>query len=305
MSERAKDIIKGILISNIFALVCVGVTYYIINVIKGIEGFLVLSEFVLLPMIVGIINSYFWRRHKISAGPSFGYGFLNLIVVVAVSFFFMGEGVICIVIVSPLIYLFIMAGILCGKFMFNSNKHTLNISILAALSSMFLVNMITAAPSNDLVADRIVINASPQTVWQHVVSFPPIEDEPKFWLFQLGLPSPLQSTAEGSYLGAERKCIFSNGIVFDEKIVEYEPNLKLTFDITKQPDDPEILGHLNLIRGQFLLQDNGDGTTTLIGNSWYDLKIKPSFYFDLWTQSIISNVHIRVMNHIKELSENT
>ncbi|MFC5528704.1 SRPBCC family protein [Cohnella yongneupensis] len=175
--------------------------------------------------------------------------------------------------------------------------------MLGSFLAIFAINIVTVTPSNDLVSDRITINTSPEQVWQYVVSFPRIETEPDYWLFRIGLPSPVQSIAEGNYVGASRQCIFSNGAIFQEKIVELEPGAKLTFEITEQPNDPEIIGHLNLLKGQFLLQDNGDGTTTLIGNSWYDLKVKPSQYFDIWTRSIIRNVHMEVMEHIKELAE--
>ena len=61
--------------------------------------------------------------------------------------------------------------------------------------------------------------------------------------------------------------------------------------------------HINILRGQFILKDNGDGTTTLTGNSWYRLYVFPVWYYDVWAQSITRNVHLRVMEHIKELSE--
>ena len=83
----------------------------------------------------------------------------------------------------------------------------------------------------------------------------------------------------------------------------YEPGKDLTFDIVHQPRDPEIMGHVDILRGQFLLKDNGNGTTTVTGNSWYKLYVFPTWYYDLWAESIVRNVHIRVMEHIKELSE--
>lgn len=119
----------------------------------------------------------------------------------------------------------------------------------------------------------------------------------------MGLPSPVESTVEGYYLGAKRKCIFSNGYTFDEKIVTYDENQNLTFTITNQPRDPEIMGHIDLERGQFLLKDNGNGTTTFVGSSWYKLYVFPTWYYDTWAKSIVRNVHLRVMAHIKELSE--
>jgi uncharacterized protein YndB with AHSA1/START domain len=254
-------------------------------------------------MVMGILNVFYWRKHTVTDGQAFLYGLYNLVVALLISAFFMGEGIICLVIVSPVFYLFLMGGIYLGRFMFRKSKHKLNISIIAALVSIFAINVATVSPSSQIVTDKVVINASPDQVWNYVVSFPQIEDKPDYWLFKIGLPAPVQSTAEGNYLGAGRKCIFSNGAVFDEEIVEYEPSKKLTFKITQQPNDPEIMGHLNLLEGQFILEDNGDGTTTLIGNSWYDLKIKPSLYFDIWTKDIIRNVHLRVMDHIKALSE--
>lgn len=113
----------------------------------------------------------------------------------------------------------------------------------------------------------------------------------------------MQTTVTAYKKGAGRKCIFSNGYVFDEKIVTFDVNKDLTFDIIGQPQDPEIMGHIDIERGQFLLKDNGDGTTTLVGNSWYSLKVFPIWYYDLWAESITRNVHLRVMDHIKVLSE--
>ncbi|MNY68576.1 hypothetical protein D3C86_2063640 [compost metagenome] len=77
----------------------------------------------------------------------------------------------------------------------------------------------------------------------------------------------------------------------------------MTFDIIDQPKDPEIMGHIDITKGQFLLHDNGDGTTTLTGNSWYKLHVFPTWYYDLWAESITRNVHFRVMEHVKVLSE--
>lgn len=303
MSQRAKAIWLGILVANGCGAIIMVLTTFIVKAYTGISGVLILSDFVLLPFIMGFINAFFWRKHRVTVGPSFGYGFVNLVVGLIYSYFMMGEGYICLIIVAPLIYVFILLGILVAKLMFKWNQTTLNISVVAALGGLFILNVLTATPGESQVTDRVLIHAKPEVVWQNVAAFSPIESKAEYWLFKIGLPSPVQSTVEGNYVGADRKCIFSNGIVFDEKIVEYEENRKLTFAITKQPDDPEILGHLSLSKGQFILEDNGDGTTTLIGTSWYDLKVKPSLYFDLWTQSIVRNVHLQVMEHMKELAE--
>jgi len=86
-------------------------------------------------------------------------------------------------------------------------------------------------------------------------------------------------------------------------VAEFVPQEKLTFDIAEQPTDPEAYGHITLHRGQFVLRDNHDGTTTLIGSSWYTLHVRPRWYFDLWTRDMTRAVHLRVMNHVRRLSE--
>ena len=80
-------------------------------------------------------------------------------------------------------------------------------------------------------------------------------------------------------------------------------NEKLTFEVVEQPSHPEAYGHITLHRGQFALRENRDGTTTLVGSSWYTLHIRPLWYFDLWTRDMTRAVHLRVMRHVKRLAE--
>jgi hypothetical protein len=97
--------------------------------------------------------------------------------------------------------------------------------------------------------------------------------------------------------------MFSDGIVIKERVAEFVPREKLTFDIVEQPTHPEAYGHITLHRGQFVLRDNGNGTTTLFGSSWYTLHVHPLWYFDIWTRDMTRAVHLRVMNHVRRLAE--
>jgi hypothetical protein len=155
-----------------------------------------------------------------------------------------------------------------------------------------------------VVVDELIVNASAAEIWKHVVAFPKITAPPTYWLNRIGLPAPSETTCAGEFVGADRACIFTNGLVFKERVSEIEPARLLTFDIVEQPRDPELLGHLDLHRGQFELRRNADGTTTLIGRSWYTLHVRPHWYFDWWTRDITREVHLRVMRHIKALAEN-
>ncbi|TDQ08398.1 SRPBCC family protein [Pedobacter metabolipauper] len=293
-------LLNGIVVSNFFAFAIIGLSKYFE---AQVLGTLVASEFIIIPVLMGIISAWFWRKLDLKNKAVTGYSIINGFVAILLSYFFLGEGIICLLIVSPLIFSFILIGSFYGKRVFKKKSQTLNISIVSLLLLVFVADSLSEHNYVNLVADKMVINAPPEVVWKNVVAFEKIKQKDKYWLFKIGMPSPMETTVDGYYEGAGRKCIFSNGYIFDEKIVTYKPNENLTFDITGQPLDPEIMGHIDIIRGQFLLKDNGDGTTTLTGNSWYKLYVFPAWYYDLWAESITRNVHLRVMDHIQELSE--
>jgi hypothetical protein len=141
-------------------------------------------------------------------------------------------------------------------------------------------------------------------LWKDLSAHPLNTTENEYWLFRIGLPSPIQSTVTGDSVGSDRKCIFSNGATFDERVSEIRGDSVYTFDVLRQPEDPEIIGHIQILRGQFILKENPDGSTRLIGKSWYRLRVYPAWYYGLWAEDITRQVHLRVMKHIKRLAEN-
>jgi Polyketide cyclase / dehydrase and lipid transport len=302
--ERKRSLlIKGILFANIAGVILM----LLMKLISGVEGTdtndWVFSTFIIIPLAIGLISAYFWRDTQMKTTHYIGWSVVNTIIAVILSAIFIREGVFCLLIVSPLVLLFVATGAIVGKLVFRRKNNTLNLSLYGLIVLVFMVDMATDHQFEAKVSDTIVINAPIDKVWPLVVEYEPIQMEEKYWFFKIGMPSPIQSTVTGHEEGAGRKCIFSNGYVFDEKMVVYKPNEELTFDIVSQPRDPEIMGHIDITRGQFLLTDNGDGTTTVVGNSWYKLYVFPVWYFDIWAESITRNVHIRVMEHIKLQSE--
>lgn len=302
-SSSQKFYIKGILYSNAFALVAFYLAYYVSNWSIDAGGVLIISEFVLVPIAMGIIAMKQWinvTKRILSLIPMI---FLNTIIALLLSAIFMGEGIICLIVVSPLILVFMWAGVFTGKNLYKDHNRTLKTSTFMIFILLFLYDTFSVHDYHAMVSDTITIKAPREVVWKYVGEYPLNTSEPDYWLFKVGLPNPVQSTVTGDSVGACRKCIFSNHATFDEVVTEYKTNEVYTFDITKQPDDPEIIGHIEIERGQFVLKENPDGTTTLTGNSWYRLNVYPVWYFDWWAEDITRNVHIRVMKHIKELAE--
>ena len=301
--------LKGILVSNIIGVGIIAAVKILFE--EGLNeqssGVLIFSIFFIVPILMGSIAGIFWAHEEKKWVRVLLHSFYATVITCVACAFFIGEGYICLLIVYPVIYLLFLAGAyIVIAIKSNSNKNTaqkLNVSFVGILIIIMLGDIFSKHEFEKMVSDEIIINATPEKIWPNVVAFDPIKEKPKYWLFKIGMPYPYQTTVTESKPGAGRKCIFSNGYTFDEVMSEFEPNKKLTFDITNQPKDPEIMGHFSLSKGQFILEDLGNGKTKLIGNSWYKLYVFPAWYFNSWSEKIVREVHVRVMENIKELSE--
>jgi len=68
-------------------------------------------------------------------------------------------------------------------------------------------------------------------------------------------------------------------------------------------DAPHLHGFLVSQRGQFAIETLPDGRTRLTGTTWYQHHLWPAGYWQLWSDAIIHRIHLRVLRHIKGLSE--
>ncbi|PYL87632.1 MAG: hypothetical protein DMF16_10040 [Verrucomicrobia bacterium] len=265
-------------------------------------GFAVMAvwpSLVLVPMAMGIAAAYFWRSLSFSLWEYFLWWIVTSLISPFGAYFAFKEGAVCLLIGLSAVF----AGVLVGRLLFKSKTVAMNLSVIPVLLIATLAEGKLRQDQQGVIEDRLLINAPAAAVWNYVVSFPTIDAAPNYWLNKVGLPSPLATTCQGAFVGAARECIFTNGLAFKERVSEITPMSLLTFEIVEQPHDPELLGHLTLHRGQFQLIDNNDGTTTLVGRSWYTLHMRPLWYFDWWTRDVTSHVHLRVMQHIKTLAE--
>ena len=264
---------------------------------------LAVPSFLLVPMFGGLVASWFWRRLQLTVLQGGLYAFVMTLVGIAGAAIFMGEGAVCIAIAGPGLYVMLLTGTLLGRLWFRPRESGLRLVMLPLLAASAWGEAQLRTDQVDSVTDEILIQAPPEKVWPHVLAFPKIEEPPKYWIFRLGLPCPMETTNGGDRVGADRQCIFSDGIIIKERISEFVPRERLTFDVVEQPTHPEAYGHISLHRGQFVLRDNHDGTTTLLGTSWYTLHVRPLWYFDVWTRDMTREVHLRVMRHVRRLSE--
>lgn len=283
----------------------------------GLYGYTI---FVGIPLIVGILSGIMrtlplWRAVVASRVVA-----IALLVHTALFLMIIGsEGLICTLMAAPIALPAAAAGAVIGVAL---NYYVLvprmrgvaRISLLLLLPAMFgFESALDAEPPLYAVTTSIDVAAPPEQVWKHVVSFPPLP-KPKDLAFRAGIAYPVHATIEGEGVGAVRHCIFSTG-AFVEPIEIWEPPRLLRFAVTESPpplrelsfrepvEPPHLDGFLEARRGQFHLVQTEDGMTRIEGTTWYSHGLWPAWYWRNWSDYLIHNIHTRVLEHIKRLSE--
>ncbi len=188
--------------------------------------------------------------------------------------------------------------------------------VILLAPTLAAIERIIKPPSPVLaVRTSVEIDAPPGIVWHHVVSFAQLP-EPREWLFRSGIAYPIRAEIEGRGVGAVRHCVFSTG-AFEEPIqIWNEPHL-LKFAVTANPppmqewtpyraaQPPHLHGFLVSQAGQFLLEPLAGGRTRLEGTTWYQHHLWPASYWSQWSDYIIHRIHLRVLEHVKQLAESS
>jgi|HubBroStandDraft_1064217.scaffolds.fasta_scaffold20202_3 uncharacterized membrane protein YhaH (DUF805 family) len=305
----------ALLISSVFGIAA---TLLSVSGLFAVYGF---GLFVALPFCLGLCSVLLHGYHR----PR---GFWSCMLVAALSITLLGlfllalaiEGAICLLMAAPIgVVLGLMGGLL-GYWI--QRRHWSELQTQATFGAMLLfVPFLMGAealkplqPELLQVSTQIEINAPATTVWHFLASFPTLPP-PTEWPFRVGIAYPIRSTLEGSGLGARRECQFSSG-EFVEPIRVWDENKRLVFSISGEPPVMEEMspyGHIHTrhIDGQyfqaqdaeFVLTPLPNGHTLLTGTSRYRNRMWPAAYWRLWSDAIVHQIHLRVFQHIKQLSE--
>lgn len=264
--------------------------------------------FVLLPVFVGGIACLV--RRPTNAGSAAGTG-MSAVAIALVGLLLMGlDGLICIAMAAPLaLPLGALGGWLIYKGGSSVNRYASSLLLLPA----GVLHDVSARPPLMAVETSVEIAAPADKVWQHFIAFPEMP-EPDDWFFRAGLAYPQRARLEGSGAGAIRYCEFSTG-AFVEPIEVWDAPRLLRFGVTKSPAPmrewspyadiaPKHLhGYFRSERGQFQLTPLPGNRTLLAGTTWYRNSLWPAPYWRLWSDAIISRIHLRVLTHIRALAE--
>ncbi len=277
------------------------------------------SLFVGLPFALGFLSVLVFGYHERRSFRScMGVSLLSMMVAGGALLVIAIEGIVCLIMAVPLAAPMSLVGG-CVAYQIQASdwwqgKPTQVFCVALAAPLLMVIEYAQPPPVPMFsVTTSVIVEASPAKVWRNVVSFselpPPTEA-----LFRLGIAYPIRARIHGFGVGAERNCEFSTG-PFVEPIEVWDEPLLLKFSVTKNPAPMQewtpyadlhpahLDGFLESRAGQFHLTARPDGRTKLEGTTWYHHHMWPATYWRWWSDHIIHTIHLRVLRHVKQLSE--
>lgn len=278
-----------------------------------------LGLFVAVPFCVSLFSSLlFMTRQWRSYGSLLAVSVSSLSVIGLALILLRMEGAVCLVMLIPAAFAIAAFGAAMAYGMQAGRSSddlpmALCVGAIFTPAIMLMEYLAGGNPPIYEVASRLEVDAPPAVVWQHVVSFPPLP-APGDLLFRAGIAYPVHATISGNGKGALRRCVFSTG-TFTEPITVWDCPRLLRFNVTEQAlpmkelspmgeiDAPHLHGYMISKQGQFKLIPLANNKTLLEGTTWYQHGLYPSGYWRIWSDAIIHKIHMRVLSHVKTLSE--
>jgi hypothetical protein len=275
-----------------------------------------LTLFFVTPFVMGAVSAFLFNRPSPrKLGDTIGVALVSVTLAGLALLLFAAEGLVCLLMAMPIAITLALFGAVIGRAISLWTR-----TPLAHTAAMVLVlpgvagaeAKVQPLPLHEVVT-VIEIDAPPEAVWPNVIGFTEL-DPPAEWVFHTGIAYPVRAQIEGEGVGAVRRCEFSTG-AFVEPITTWDPPRRLGFDVASQPPamkewspfqyvhPPHLDTSLRSRRGEFRLTALPGGRTRLEGSTWYELSMFPSLYWKAWSDGLLHEIHLRVLRHVKQLSE--
>ncbi|WBA41637.1 hypothetical protein [Hymenobacter canadensis] len=302
------------------ALALLGRFVFASDILKDAGGLLMLCFLLLVPMALGAVTAHFTppttsRLWRTVLGPV-----ITVMLFLATALLFHLEGMICVLLISPL---FLLTSWL-GAFLYvvatrnasdNNRTYAMAAFMLLPFVAAPLEAQLNTPTDSRRVENVVVIQAPAAVVWQHIIRVPAIQahDLGPSLVDNIGFPRPVEATLSHEGVGGVRRATFERGVEFLETVDVWEPRRRLSFSIrpntaTIPPttfDEHVTVGgrFFDVLRGTYELQPAGPCRTRLVLYSQQRLSTRLNPYAGLWTDWVMSEIQRRILEVIKRRCE--
>ena len=239
-------------------------------------------------------------------------------IVDAGSALFLHEGVICLIMLSPI---WIVSGWV-GAFFFRwqrqggMKRNTLQSSFLIMpLVAGVMEAHIPLPHEEELLSRSILVHATPSEIWLYAVSNHSINAEEGRWTIThniIGIPRPRGTVMKGTGVGAVRTAYWGHDINFEEQITEWTPGQALGWkfgfsntslqDYTDEHISPDGQ-FLKIDSGGYMIHQISSETSLLTLNTRYIAMTHVNLYARLWGEFLLGDIEDNILAIIKNRSE--
>ncbi len=231
---------------------------------------------------------------------------------------FLHEGVICLIMLSPI---WIGMG-WAGAFLLRAQRRratgrkTLQSSLLVIPLVAAVVEAQIPRPHEPVLLTRsVLVRAAPADIWPYAVSNRAIGPREGRWTITqniIGLPRPRATVMNGAGVGAVRTAYWGDHINFEERITRWAPGQTLGWrfnfansslqDYTDKHISPDGL-FLKIDTGDYTIRPVSPGLTRLTLNTRYIAMTHVNLYARLWGEFLLGDIQDNILTIIKDRAE--
>ena len=268
------------------------------------------------PFVIALCVAYLANRGApVSGARTFQVVTLAFLFGAAALVGFAFEGLICLVMASPLIAGMGLIGAFFGVELSKIGRpgRGVTLSAVAVLPALLAAEALSPPRATFETVETIDIAATAPRVWDAVVHMRAIP-KPPAPPFGWGLAYPQRGEISGEGVGAVRMGVFSTGVAY-ERVTRWEPSARLWFIVLSDPptmrelspypqvNAPHLTGMFHTRDARFGLTPLPDGGTRLSLTTQHDLALAPAVYWEPIARWAVHTNKRRVLAHFKAQAE--
>lgn len=284
----------------------------------GVFAVMSIAFIFVVPFVIGFLATYLSRQESFVRAIAFPI--LPALTALGIALVLAFEGLICIFLWVPLYVVLAAIGGAAAWLLRRALGERGQRRVLAIATALPLGVGVGehALPRGDdarHVATSIAIAADTSSVWEEIVEVPAIrpEEHAFAWSHAIGFPRPVAATASGRGVGSIREATFERGVLFVERVTDYDEARLLSFTIhadaesipARALDEHVTVGgpYFDVLRGTYRLEPKQDGGVVLHLSSDHRLSTRFNGYAGLWTDFIMRDTQEYILRIVARRAE--
>ena len=324
-SENRSGASAAILIGALIVALGIALAFYLAldgppEAISAGPGTITLTFLLLLPASLSALVSFLTdRAGSKRLGHHLIVPFALMALVLVAGLVFLGEGVICLVLLTPLWLPAAVAGSLLTFGIRRRIRERGRLFCAALLLVPVLAAQVEAQfpprPQTFTVRREVMIDAPPERVWPLLVAIPSVSPQEGRWNVAqdlLGIPRPLSASLERRGGRIVRLARWQSDIRFEEHVTGWRHGRWIAWDFAfpnpsvRERTDRHISPdgrHLRIERGAYRLEPAPGGRTRLTLEAEYVLQTPLNLYAAWWGEVLLGGIQDNVLAIVRERAE--